>query len=192
MDEGQGRKALTSNRIGGGAGRPPPADFAALVVKGWSKSRLEARYSVSGRTVHRWWCDPDVLREVSELRREIRDEARAKVLGLTPLAVDTLEHVMRDGEHEPAKVKAAEAVLRIGGIATTEAEEGAVDEGASVEEQARQILAVAATILRDRGAVEAAALVEGERDRIVPDAALNIISAEDEGDETSAGEVGDE
>lgn len=160
------RRALTT-------GRPPPADFACRKFASHSKKELQGIYGASYTTIERWWHDPEVLREEAALGKEVRDIARAQILGLAPLAVGTLKSVM-EGDHDPSRVKAAEAVLRIGKVGDEE-QALEVAEG-SIEEQARMVLAVAATILRDRGAVEAAALVELERDRILPDSALNLIT----------------
>ena len=153
-------------------GRPPPPDFAINKVAAVSKAEMQKIYTVGHRTVERWWHDPDVIREEMQLKAEMRDIARARVLGLTPLAVDTLKSVM-EGDHDPSRVKAAEAVLRISKVGDEEAEME-VAEG-SIEEQARTVLATAAMILRDRGAVEAAGLVEAEREKILPDSAMNVI-----------------
>jgi len=79
-----------------------------------------------------------------------------------------------EGEHDPSRVKAAEAVLRIGKVGD---EEAALDVAqGSIEEQARMVLGTAAEILRAQGDVETAARVEAVRDRILPDSALNLIS----------------
>ena len=155
-------------------GRPPPPDFAINKAAAVSKAEMQKLYAVGHRTVERWWHDPDVLREEAELKAEIRDIARARVLGLTPLAVDTLKSVM-EGDHDPSRVKAAEAVLRISKVGDEEAELE-VAEG-SIEEQARTVLATAAMILRGQGDVETAGLVEKARDKILPDSALNVIES---------------
>lgn len=170
MDE---KKELHSRRVQT-TGRPPPPDLPVRIVQGASKKECQAFYSVRHSTVHRWWVDPDVMREVAEIRGEIRAKARAEILGMAPLAVNTLKSVM-EGDHDPSRVKAAEAVLRISKVGDEEAELE-VAEG-SIEEQARTVLATAAMILRDRGAVEAAALVEAEKDKILPDSALNVIDS---------------
>ncbi len=163
-------------------GRPVPPDFAAHCVNAVSRRTLAKQYSVDPRTIIRWMNEPELLREVAELRAEIRAAARAKCLQLTPFAVDTLKDVM-EGDHPMARVKAAEATLRIGGVGPAEDPGTPFVEG-SLEEQARMVLAVAETLLRDMGDVETAAKVAAARDRIVPDAELNII--------TDGAEVGDE
>jgi hypothetical protein len=175
------RKELHSRRVFS-TGRPIPADFVAQVYSAVSKRTLAKHYKVDFRTVCKWYNDPEVLREVAELRAEVRSRSKQRCLEMVPLAVDTLEDVMR-GDHPMARVKAAEATLRIGGVGPAEDPGTPFVEG-SIEEQARTVLAVAAEILRARGAVDAAALVELERDKIVPDAELNLI--------TDGAEVGDE
>ena len=162
-------------------GRPVPPDFAAHCVNAVSRRSLAHLYSVDPRTIIRWMNEPELLREVAELRAEIRAAARAKCLQLTPFAVDTLKDVM-EGDHPPARVKAAEAVLRIGGVGSAEDPGTPFVEG-SLEEQARLVLSTAAEMLRALGEVETAGRVDAVRDRIVPDAELNIITDAEVGDE---------
>jgi hypothetical protein len=176
-----GEKKELHSRRPGIIGRPPPPDFAIHRVRGASKRELQIVYTVAYETVHRWWNDPDVLREMDELNAEIKSLRKAELLGLATTAVETLKDVM-GGEHPPARVKAAEIVLRYSGVGD-DAADGQIAADGSIEEQARMVLATAAMILRDRGAVGAAALVEAERDKIVPDAELNIITDAEVGDE---------
>lgn len=159
------RRALTT-------GRPPPADFAIRKFAAHSKKELQGIYGASYPTIERWWHDPEVLREEAALAKEVRDIARAEILGLTPLAVGTLKSVM-EGDHDPSRVKAAEAVLRIGKVGD---EEAALEVAqGSIEEQARMVLGTAAEILRAQGDVETAARVEAVRDSILPDSVMNVV-----------------
>lgn len=159
------RRALTT-------GRPPPADFAIRKFAAASKKSLQGIYGASYETIERWWHDPDVLREEAELAAEVRAIRRAEVLGLTPMAVSTLKSVM-EGDHDPSRVKAAEAVLRISKI-DDEEQALEVPQG-SIEEQARMVLGTAAEILRAQGDVETAARVEAVRDSILPDSVMNVV-----------------
>jgi enamine deaminase RidA (YjgF/YER057c/UK114 family) len=175
------RKELHSRRAFS-TGRPVPADFVARVYSAVSKRTLAKHYKVDFRTIVRWYNDPDVLKEVAELRAEVRSRSKQRCLDMVPLAVDTLEDVMR-GDHPMARVKAAGEVLRIGGVGPADHPEAHYVEG-SLEEQARLVLSTAAEMLRALGEVETAARVDAVRDRIVPDAELNIIG--------DGAEVGDE
>jgi len=159
------RRAMTT-------GRPPPADFACRKFAAVSKKALQGIYGASYETIERWWHDPEVLREEAELAAEVRAIARAEILGLTPLAVGTLKSVM-EGDHDPSRVKAAEAVLRIGKVGD---EEAALEIAqGSIEEQARMVLGTAAEILRAQGDVETAARVEAVRDSIRPESVMNVV-----------------
>lgn len=89
-----------------------PEPFLAALVSGRTVAEAAEAAGISRRTAFRRLADPDVQRQIDELRASTIEHATARLLGLVDLAANTLAAVMSDdGAAASPRVSAARAVF---------------------------------------------------------------------------------
>ena len=84
--------------------------LALFLAGGMGVKAAAAEVGVGERTAHTWIDDPAFNALVASLRRRLLDQAVGRLAGAAAGAVETLEHLSREGS-EPVRVKAALGIL---------------------------------------------------------------------------------
>jgi len=88
--------------------------LALAIASGLTVDEAAAKLGVSRTAAFRRWRDPAVKQRVVQLRQEMTDRAVGLLAESLCEAVITLKQLMRDGETDSLKLKAAERLLETG------------------------------------------------------------------------------
>ena len=103
--------------------------LALAIASGLSVDEASAKLGVPRTSAFRRWRDPAVKQRVTQLRQQMSDQAIGLLTEALCEAVTTLKRLMRDGETDSIKLKAASQLLETGlrAVALTELERRIAD-----------------------------------------------------------------
>ncbi len=96
--------------------KPNQLQAAILLAQGMQCKTVAAEVNVTPQTISEWKQVPEFEAVSNYLRWETLEAARDRMRALAPLAVNTLEDVMENGENEMARIKAAQMVFETIGM----------------------------------------------------------------------------
>src|SRR5688572_1662228 len=97
------------------AGRGRADDLLVQALGGGAYIEDAAAYAkVSQRTVYRRLADPAFRADMRAIRREMFEQATARLVAASTAAATTLAELAEEGQREATRVAAARAVLELG------------------------------------------------------------------------------
>lgn len=91
--------------------KPKQAQAAALLAQGKLCREAAEAVEISPQTLSAWRKDPEFDAEVNAIRREVLDAAVAQMQQLVPEAIGAVGEVMKSGESDSVRLRAAAMVL---------------------------------------------------------------------------------
>ena len=88
--------------------------LALAIAMGASVEAAAERLGISKSTAYRRWRDLGVKRRVAELRRDITDRSIGQLVASLADAITVARQLMRDGETDSIKLKAAALLIETG------------------------------------------------------------------------------
>ena len=88
--------------------------LALAIAMGASAEAAAERLGISKSTAYRRWRDPAVKQRVAQLRRDITDRSIGQLVASLADAITVARQLMRDGETDSIKLKAAALLIETG------------------------------------------------------------------------------